>query len=69
MKNGSPDVRLGEAWKGRPPLGVVAVVSLDQAKTIPLAGDRLFLGLSVGRNDGQWVEPDAGCPEFDGSDA
>ena len=29
----------------------------DQAKTSPLAGDRRFLGLSVGRNDGQWVEP------------
>ena len=33
VENGFPDVRLGEAWKGSSPLGVVAVVGLDQAKT------------------------------------
>ena len=33
VENRSPNVRFGEAWKGSPPLGVVAVVGLDQAKT------------------------------------
>ena len=33
VENGSPNVRLGEAWKGSSSVGVVAVVGLDQAKT------------------------------------
>ena len=33
VKNVSPNVRLGEASKGRLPLGVVAVVGLNQNKT------------------------------------
>ena len=33
VKNGSPDVRLGETGKGSTPLGVVAVLGLDQTKT------------------------------------
>ena len=33
LKNGSPNVRLGEAWKEIPPLRVVADVGLDQDKT------------------------------------
>ena len=50
MKNGSPSVRLGEAWKGNTPQGVVAVVGLDQANT---SNFHRFLGLSVGSNDEQ----------------
>ena len=49
MKDGSPNVRLGEAWEVCPPLGVVAVASLDQARH-PTARDRRSLGLSAGRN-------------------
>ena len=29
VKNGSPNLRLGEAWKESPPLGVIALVGLD----------------------------------------
>ena len=36
VKNGSPNMRLGEAWKGSPTLCVEAVVGLDQAKTFLL---------------------------------
>ena len=69
MKDGSPNVRLGEAWKVCPPVGVIAVASLYQASQPTIATDRRSLGLSAGRNEGHGVEPDAGCPGSDGFDA
>ena len=66
MKDGSSDVQLGEAWKVCPTQCVVAVASLDQPQKSYLLRDHLSLGLSAGRNGGQWVEPDAGCPGSDG---
>ena len=57
MKNGSPDVRLGEAWKGCPPLRLIAVVCLDQAKTSHLqeivAFEACLLGVVMGNGSNQ----------------
>ena len=52
LKNGSPNVRVGLAWKGSLKLCVGAVVGLDQAKTSHLE-EILILGLSVGYKYGQ----------------
>ena len=50
-------MRLGEAWKGSPPLGVVAVVGLDQAKTSHLqeivAFEACLLGVVTGNGSNQ----------------
>ena len=57
MKNGSPDVWLGEAWKGCPPLRFLAFVSLDQAETSHLqevvAFEACLLGVMKGNGSNQ----------------
>ena len=54
MKNGSPDVRLGEALKGCPPLRLLAVVCLDQAETSHLQEIVAFEACLLGVMKGNW---------------